>query len=80
MFFQFAIIKFINESEDCDEEDNTLLEVGLTKWLREKSHNEKITKISWPPRSEQGIALKKELDAHSSWPIYNVVVLKLYGM
>lgn len=39
-----------------------------------------VTKISWPPKSEQGIALKRELDTHPSWPIYNVVVLKFYGM
>lgn len=79
LVFQFVVIQFINENEDCDEEDDTLFEVGLTKWLVEKL-NERITKISWSPRTEQGIALKRELDVHPSWPIFNVIILKLYGM
>jgi len=73
-------VKFINEGDDCDEEDDTVFEVALTKWLDGKLDDKMITKISWPPKSEQSIALKKELDARLSWPTYNVVVLKFYGM
>ncbi|EZA50973.1 hypothetical protein X777_10601 [Ooceraea biroi] len=75
----FVVIKFINDNEDYNEEDDTLFEVGLTKWLAEKVHDDMSTKMSWPPRSEQGIAFKRKLDTHPSWPIYNVV-LKCYGM
>jgi len=52
------------------------------KWprLEGKLDDEMITKISWPPKSEQSIALKKELDARPSWPVYNVVVLNFYGI
>jgi len=37
-----------------------------------------ITKISWPPKSEESIALKKELDTVLYGRFINVVVLKLY--
>lgn len=77
-------MKFINEDVDCDEdvncdEDDSLFEVGLTKWLKQLDEETNI-KISWPPKSEQSTAIKKEADALPSWPIYNVIVLKLYGM
>jgi len=70
-------VKFINEGDDCDEEDDTVFEVALTKWLEEKL-DEMITKISWPPKSEESIALKKELDTVLYGRFINVVVLKLY--
>lgn len=79
LFFQFIVVKFINEDVYCNEEDDSLFEVGLTKWLKQLD-KETNTKISWPPKSEQSTAIKKEADALPSWPIYNVTVLKFYGM
>lgn len=72
-------MKFVNEDVDCDEEDDSLFEVGLTKWLKELD-DENNAKISWPPKSEQSTAIKKQTDALPSWPIYNVTVLKSYGI
>ncbi|XP_029173429.1 uncharacterized protein LOC114942272 isoform X2 [Nylanderia fulva] len=74
---RFVVLKFINEDVDCDEEDDSLFEVGLIKWLKQLDE-ETNAKISWPPKSEQSTAIKKEIDALPSWPIYNVTVLKCY--
>lgn len=70
-------MKFVNEDVDCDEEDDAFFEVGLTKWLKELD-DENNAKISWPPKSEQSTAIKKQTDALPSWPIYKV--LKSYGI
>lgn len=60
-------MKFLNEDVDCDEEDDSIFEVGLTKWLKELD-DENNAKISWP-KSEQSTAIKKQTDALPSWPM-----------
>lgn len=78
LLFQFVVVKFINEDDMCDDEDDALFEVGLTKWLGDIDDKIK-TNISWPPRSIQSVALKKEMNASLLWPEYNVVVLRFYS-